>query len=542
MNNNSTIAGRTAGFADPAGPLHVDRRFRPLPFGRAGCCKARFPNRPVDVLTTTLCAPLLDYMPGVRKGIVCDLPRKRLAFGAAPRAGARLASRALRHALVMPRTWKSALAPFLAGIPERTGFAGEAAFWPAQRHPLRRKEAAPHDRPLRRAGPAEGRGSARRNGRSPQLEVPATAGRRVARRARPARRRPAGGGVCARRGRAEQALAAISPNWPASSPPKGSAVWVLGSPAEAPLAAEIVAAAGPTARDLTSTDLRNAILALKLRRRLRVERLRPRACRRRHRHADRRHLRPDQPLALGAAQSARRRHRDQDRRALPALPQADLPARPSPLHASTSPRPGAAGRPSRIAAHAGAGLNLRGTAAPATRPAMADPRQETVIAYLRRSQQAVERVIADGKFVAATVAVAERIAASLKSGGKLLLAGNGGSAADAQHIAAEFVGRFIKDRAPLAAIALTTDTSALTAIGNDYGFEQVFERQLRALGRKGDVFDRHLDVRPFAQRRRGAQGGARTRPCQGRFHQRMGQPRCTRCAISCWRCRPRRPR
>ena len=70
----------------------------------------------------------------------------------------------------------------------------------------------------------------------------------------------------------------------------------------------------------------------------------------------------------------------------------------------------------------------------------------------------------------------------------MLLAGNGGSAADAQHIAAEFVGRFIDDRAPLAAIALTTDTSALTAIGNDYGFEQVFERQVRALGRKGDVF------------------------------------------------------
>ena len=119
---------------------------------------------------------------------------------------------------------------------------------------------------------------------------------------------------------------------------------------------------------------------------------------------------------------------------------------------------------------------------------MADPRHEAVLAHLRRSQQAVERVAADEKFVAATVAIAERIAASLKSGGKLLLAGNGGSASDAQHIAAEFVGRFVNDRAPLAAIALTTDTSALTAIGNDYGFEHVFERQVRALGRKGDVF------------------------------------------------------
>jgi len=119
---------------------------------------------------------------------------------------------------------------------------------------------------------------------------------------------------------------------------------------------------------------------------------------------------------------------------------------------------------------------------------MADPRQEAVLAHFRRSQQAVERAAADGKFVAATVAIAERIAAALKSGGKLLLAGNGGSASDAQHIAAEFVGRLVNDRAPLAAIALTTDTSALTAIGNDYGFDKVFERQVRALGRKGDVF------------------------------------------------------
>jgi D-sedoheptulose 7-phosphate isomerase len=119
---------------------------------------------------------------------------------------------------------------------------------------------------------------------------------------------------------------------------------------------------------------------------------------------------------------------------------------------------------------------------------MADPRQEAVLAHFRRSQQAVERAAADGKFVAATVAIAERIAAALKSGGKLLLAGNGGSASDAQHIAAEFVGRFVNDRSPLAAIALTTDTSALTAIGNDYGFDKVFERQVRALGRKGDVF------------------------------------------------------
>lgn len=75
----------------------------------------------------------------------------------------------------------------------------------------------------------------------------------------------------------------------------------------------------------------------------------------------------------------------------------------------------------------------------------------------------------------------------LKNGSKILLVGNGGSAADAQHIAAEFTGRFVKERLPLPAIALTTDTSALTAIGNDYGYDQVFARQVAALGNKGDI-------------------------------------------------------
>jgi len=119
---------------------------------------------------------------------------------------------------------------------------------------------------------------------------------------------------------------------------------------------------------------------------------------------------------------------------------------------------------------------------------MADPRQNVLLDHFRRSRQAVEQALADTQFIAAMADAGVRIAASLKDGGKVLLAGNGGSAADAQHIAAEFVGRFVKDRMPLPAIALTTDTSALTAIGNDYGFDAVFERQVRALGRKGDVF------------------------------------------------------
>jgi D-sedoheptulose 7-phosphate isomerase len=75
----------------------------------------------------------------------------------------------------------------------------------------------------------------------------------------------------------------------------------------------------------------------------------------------------------------------------------------------------------------------------------------------------------------------------LPSGGKLLFFGNGGSAADAQHLAAEFVGRFRMERHPLPAIALTTDSSILTAVGNDYGFDQIFTRQVQALGRPGDV-------------------------------------------------------
>jgi D-sedoheptulose 7-phosphate isomerase len=84
-------------------------------------------------------------------------------------------------------------------------------------------------------------------------------------------------------------------------------------------------------------------------------------------------------------------------------------------------------------------------------------------------------------------AVAREICRTLEHGNKVLLFGNGGSAADAQHIAAEWVGRFSRERRPLAAIALTTNTSILTSLGNDYGYEQVFTRQVRALGRPGDI-------------------------------------------------------
>lgn len=84
--------------------------------------------------------------------------------------------------------------------------------------------------------------------------------------------------------------------------------------------------------------------------------------------------------------------------------------------------------------------------------------------------------------------IADKIVGSIRSGGKVLIAGNGGSAADAQHLAAEMVNRFLMERHPLPAIALTTDTSVLTSISNDYSYEQVFSRQIEALGKEDDVF------------------------------------------------------
>lgn len=100
----------------------------------------------------------------------------------------------------------------------------------------------------------------------------------------------------------------------------------------------------------------------------------------------------------------------------------------------------------------------------------------------------VADIQADKNLLNQVVQSAETIVETLRNGGKVLLAGNGGSAADAQHIAGEFVSRFHYDRPGLASIALTTDTSILTAIGNDYGYERLFARQVQALGREGDVF------------------------------------------------------
>lgn len=104
-----------------------------------------------------------------------------------------------------------------------------------------------------------------------------------------------------------------------------------------------------------------------------------------------------------------------------------------------------------------------------------------------KSRKLVDAIATDAVLRAQVLDVVARCIAALRHGNKILFAGNGGSAADAQHWAAELVSRFAHDRPGLPAIALTTDTSALTAIGNDYGYERVFARQLEALGHDGDV-------------------------------------------------------
>jgi len=107
--------------------------------------------------------------------------------------------------------------------------------------------------------------------------------------------------------------------------------------------------------------------------------------------------------------------------------------------------------------------------------------------HFQQSLAALERAAKDTALLTVASEIALAIIGALRTGHKVLLIGNGGSAADAQHIASEIVGRYRKERPGFAAIALTTDTSALTAISNDYGFEQIFARQIESLGRSGDV-------------------------------------------------------
>jgi heptosyltransferase II len=220
--------------------------------------KQRWPDRPVDLLATSLCAPLVDYMPGVRSPIVWDLPRSRLALAKQWALAALFRERGYRTVLILPRTWKSALAPALAGIPERIGFVGEVRFgllnsWRWGERALPRfidKNAAlalPDGAPLPPEWPV------------PELRVPA---------GDVARWRQANG-------LGDRPAVALAPGSVGASKrwtsypeaarrlaQKGLDVWVVGGPGEKALAADIVAAGGARVRDLTGTDLRNGILAM----------------------------------------------------------------------------------------------------------------------------------------------------------------------------------------------------------------------------------------------------------------------------------------
>ncbi|MEO5340823.1 MAG: D-sedoheptulose 7-phosphate isomerase [Magnetococcus sp. MYC-9] len=111
-----------------------------------------------------------------------------------------------------------------------------------------------------------------------------------------------------------------------------------------------------------------------------------------------------------------------------------------------------------------------------------------LLEQIQESLAVKQRLLADAELLSTLQRVCERALAVYQTGGKLLVAGNGGSAADAQHIAGELVSRFYFDRPALPALALTTDSSILTAIGNDYGYEQLFSRQIEANGKAGDLF------------------------------------------------------
>jgi heptosyltransferase-2 len=223
---------------------------------------ARWPERPVDVQTSANNAPLLKYMPGVRQGIVFDLPRRRLPLAQYRALAARLRAENYGTALVMLRTWKAALAPFLARIPERTGFVGEWRFgllndlrWNERQLPRMIDRCAalalPKDAALPAAWP------------QPELVVPPN---ELAnwhdQRGLGADPHPiivlAPGAVGRGKRWPTQHFATLARHFAG----EGASIWIVGGPNETPLAKEI-GAASARVRDLTGTDLHNAILALK---------------------------------------------------------------------------------------------------------------------------------------------------------------------------------------------------------------------------------------------------------------------------------------
>jgi heptosyltransferase II len=222
--------------------------------------KNRNPTTAIDVLTTRTAAPILDYMPGVRKGIAVDLPRRRLALRHHLALAKRLRTEGYGQALVMPRTWKSALAPCLAGIPIRTGFLGEARFGLIN-------DLRPGERRLPRMVDRCAALALARNERvpgawpAPELRVPATeisAWQQL-------------GLTDMSRSVVALAPGAVGPSkrWPIKHfaavaenlANEGHSVWIVGGPQEKEIADEI-AGSEPNIRDLTGPHLRNAILAL----------------------------------------------------------------------------------------------------------------------------------------------------------------------------------------------------------------------------------------------------------------------------------------
>ncbi len=222
--------------------------------------RAQKPERPVDMVASTLCAPLADYMPGLRKAIVADIPRRRLGLARQVRLAARLRQEGYGQALVMSRKWKAALAPWLAGIPKRTGFVGEGRFGLINDMRFGEKKlprmidqmgalALPQGAPLPGEWPL------------PQLKVPAPDVEQWrARRGLGADARPivtlSPGAVGEGKAWPPEHYAALAQ----ALVKDGASVWVLGGPGEKQIAQQIAAASG--ARDLTSDDLRNAILAM----------------------------------------------------------------------------------------------------------------------------------------------------------------------------------------------------------------------------------------------------------------------------------------
>ena len=224
--------------------------------------RAQAPERPVDIVSSTLCAPLADYMPGIRRAIVVDLPRRRLGVALQRQLADRLREGRYGQALVMSRKWKAALAPFLAGIPLRTGFAGEFRFgllndvrFGERKLPRMIDQMGALALPKGARLPAEWP--------LPELQVPADDVRRWReRRGLAADVRPivtlspgaVGAGKAWPVGHYGELARALASD--------GASVWVLGGPGETPLAKQTADAAGSRVRDLTGDDLRNAILAL----------------------------------------------------------------------------------------------------------------------------------------------------------------------------------------------------------------------------------------------------------------------------------------